>query len=151
MNPAELYKLYSKHIKNYAYTFLKNEEDSKDALQEVFRIFLESAGKFRGESSIKTYLLVITRNYCLHKINKLYKRYTDDEILTNYYYEINPEDKISIEQAISILMPLDRELLYLKEYGGYSYEEMSKMTGLSLSNVKIRLFRLRQNLREFLK
>ena len=43
------------------------------------------------------------------------------------------------------------ELIYLKDYEGYSYKEIAELTGLSFENVKIKLFRARQQLRNYLK
>ena len=43
------------------------------------------------------------------------------------------------------------QLLFLKEYGGYSYKEIAELTEQSVENVKIKLFRARQQLREIIK
>ena len=43
------------------------------------------------------------------------------------------------------------ELLYLKEYGGYSYREISKITNLSVENIAVKLYRTKKLLRKYLK
>ena len=49
-------------------------------------------------------------------------------------------------------LPVDlSELLYLKEYEGYSYSEIAVITGLSVENVGVKLFRAKKLLRKYLK
>ncbi len=45
----------------------------------------------------------------------------------------------------------DNELIYLREYEGYSYKEIAEITEQSLENVKIKIFRTRQKLRKILR
>jgi RNA polymerase sigma-70 factor (ECF subfamily) len=45
----------------------------------------------------------------------------------------------------------ENELIYLREYEGYSYKEIAELTEQSLENIKIKIFRVRKKLREILK
>lgn len=65
-------------------------------------------------------------------------------------YRLDCDDKISLEEALCKISVEDNELLYLKEYEGLSYAEISELTGLTLANVKIKLFRVRTLLRKLL-
>ena len=58
---------------------------------------------------------------------------------------------ISLKDALIKLPEEYNELIYLREYEGYSYNEIAGITKLSLENVKIKLFRARQELRKILK
>jgi RNA polymerase sigma factor (sigma-70 family) len=148
---TELFKSYSGDIFNYSLSLLKNYDDAKDALQEVFVRFINSQKIFRGECSHKTWLLTITRNYCFDKLDgkaKLPLR-IDENFLKIY----NPslDDKISLNDAISKLSAEEFELIYLREYACHSYKEMADILGITIDNVKIKLFRVREQLRKFMK
>jgi len=58
--------------------------------------------------------------------------------------------KKALEQALSILSETQRSLVLLKDYEGYSYQEIGQITGLSESQVKVYLHRARLNLRNYL-
>ncbi|HEX2983435.1 MAG TPA: RNA polymerase sigma factor [Ignavibacteriales bacterium] len=146
-----VFKKYSKDILNYSYSLLKNYDEAKDAVQEVFLRYIKNRNGFRGDCAEKTWLLTIARNYCLNKITR--RKITADEEIDDYDLipsECDITDKLTLEDAINKLSPKDHELLYLREYAGYSYQEMAEILGMSLDNVKISLFRVRQKLKKIL-
>ena len=55
-----------------------------------------------------------------------------------------------LEEALSRLSETQRSLVLLKDYEGYSYEEIGKITGLSESQVKVYLHRARVQLKNYL-
>lgn len=147
----DLFNRYSKDVLHYSMSLLKDHDDAKDALQEVFIRFIDSYKSFRGECSHKTYLLVITRNYCYNKLGgKAGKDLPLDEAMAaGSGYSI--EDKITLNDAMKKLGKEEFELIYLREYACHSYQEISEILGISVDNVKIRLFRVRDKLRKYLK
>lgn len=148
---SELFEVYYNDIFNYSLSILKDSDDAKDAVQEVFMRHLKSENVFRGECSYKTWLLTLTRNYCYKKQrNKSHKLQMVDENPA-IAYEMNIDTKISLNDAIEGLSVDEYELFYLREYAGYSYQEIAAILKLSLENVKIKLFRIRQQLRKYLK
>jgi len=62
----------------------------------------------------------------------------------------NLEDQQWIEEGLMRLTEQERSLILLRDYEGYSYEELTGLTGLSLSQVKVYLFRARKKFREWL-
>ncbi|MBL1215281.1 MAG: RNA polymerase sigma factor [Ignavibacteriae bacterium] len=148
----ELYEKYSIEIFKYSLSILNNEEEAKDAVQEVFVKYANSKSSFRQDCSQKTWLLVITRNYCYNRLqHSSFKNYGIEEVRQNENYEIDYDSNISLKEALKMLTPEQNELIYLKEYEGYSYKEIAELTNQSLENVKIKLFRVRKRLREILK
>lgn len=148
---AELYEKFDADVFKYSFSILKNYEEAKDAVQEVFANYAEHENSFKGDCSQKTWLLIISRNYCFNRLKrKGFKNNNPDTIIDNI---IDPdyETRISIEDAIKKLSYDYSELIYLKDYEGYSYKEIAEITETSLENVKIRLFRARQQLRKYLK
>lgn len=148
----ELYEKYSKDIFKYSYSLLKDEDDAKDAVQETFMKYSESENSFKGNCSYKTWLLIITRNYCYNKIkSKSYNNDRLDNYINNTSYENDYDSLITIKNALIELSTEHSELIYLLEYEGYSYKEIAEITEQSLGNVKIKIFRARQQLRKIVK
>ena len=148
----ELYERYSKDIFKYSFSILKDEDDAKDAVQEVFVKFAENENSFKRNCSYKTWLLVLTRNYCFNKIkSKEFNNENLEEKTYNRTYETDYDTRITIRDALMQLNHEDNELIYLREYESYSYKEIAELTEQSLENVKIKIFRARQKLREILK
>jgi RNA polymerase sigma-70 factor (ECF subfamily) len=146
-----LYEKYSNDIYKYSFSLLKSSDEAQDAVQETFIKCAQNSESFNQGCSIKTWLLVIARNYCFNRLKS--KNFNTGHIDEEQYYgsySSSYDLKISIEEALNKLAPEYNELFYLKEYEGYSYKEISEITGLSLENVKIKLFRARQILRKLL-
>jgi RNA polymerase sigma-70 factor, ECF subfamily len=147
----ELFKTYSGDVLNYSYSILKDYDDAEDAVQEVFMQFMKSENIFRGECSYKTWLLTITRNYCYQKINKNPNHLVTIDANLPDTYEMSIDASISLNDALAELPVEEYELIYLRAYAGYSYNEISEVLNVSIDNVKVKLFRVRQKLRKYLK
>jgi len=148
----ELYERYSKDIFRYSFSILKNEDDAKDAVQEVFVTYAENESSFKRHCSYKTWLLVLTRNYCFNKTKSKGFNNESLEVQTfNKTYETDYDTQITVRDALLKLNSEDNELIYLREYESYSYKEIAELTEQSLENVKIKIFRARNKLREILK
>jgi RNA polymerase sigma-70 factor (ECF subfamily) len=62
---------------------------------------------------------------------------------------VSPDLKKELERALQRLTPLQKSLILLKDYEGYSYDEIGKITALNPSQVKVYLHRARLQLRDF--
>tara|TARA_B110000240_G_C13320707_1_gene376978 strand:- start:194 stop:760 length:567 start_codon:yes stop_codon:yes gene_type:complete len=152
-------KIINKY-KPYVYTIcisiLKNKEDSEEVLQDVFVKIYFSLNKFKGKSSLKTWVYKITYNSCLERLKKNKKRLEIDLKLNEGY--INEEDSISfnsfnIDERIKILRESLTELkptesmvltfFYLEEL---SIKEIVEITSIVNPTIKTILHRGRKNL-----
>ncbi len=61
----EMMDTYGSDVWNYAYFLTRSREQANDISQEVFMKAYRNIGKYRGQSSLKTWLLTITRKYGL--------------------------------------------------------------------------------------
>jgi len=148
----ELYERYSKDIFKYSFSILKDEDDAKDAVQEVFVKYAENENLFKRNCSYKTWLLVLTRNYCFNKTkSKGFNNSSLEEQTFIRNYEASYDTQITVRDALMQLNSEDNELIYLLEYEGYSYKEIAEITEQSLENIKIKIFRARQKLRKILR
>jgi RNA polymerase sigma-70 factor (ECF subfamily) len=139
-------------IYRYSLSILKDEDDAKDAVQETFVRYIDNHSSFRGDASQKTWLLVVARNYSFSKLKKADNNNDSiDDDTFDSMYEAQLDDNITLNDAMKRLTPQENELLYLKEYGNYSYLEIAQITNCTLENVKIKLYRTRHKLRRILK
>lgn len=143
--------MHSKDLYRYAYSLLKNNEDAEDAVQDVFMNYFKKSDSYRGDCSLKTWLLVLTRNQCYNVIKSRKIRQSESIEYVNLGSDINyVEDKLNIEDALKTLTSGENELIFLREYSGFSYKEIAQILNISVDNVKVRLFRAKQKLRKTL-
>ena len=148
----ELYEEYSDEILRYSFSILRNYEEAEDIVQEVFARHLENEESFKGQCSLKTWLFVITRNLCYsRRRNKSFHNTRIEGDLLEKNYTESFDLNISIRDALMKLSKESSELLYLKEFEGYSYLEISEMTKISVENVAVKLYRAKKLLRKYLK
>jgi RNA polymerase sigma factor (sigma-70 family) len=68
LDVAEVYRLHGRMVLRRARVILGDEEEARDALQELFMSLVNDPDKFRGESSIVTFLYRATTNLCLNRL-----------------------------------------------------------------------------------
>ncbi len=71
MTPAELERLYREHghaVLRRARRLLRNDEDARDVVQDVFLAIFRDSERFEARSSIATYLYAATTHACLNRI-----------------------------------------------------------------------------------
>jgi len=153
---TELVLKYQKTVYNLIYRFTSGKKETEDLFQEVFLQLYRSLKKFRGESKFFTYLYRLTANICLKSRKQLEVVGGDQQIMEavnwdspQFKYE-QKELKEIIHGAIKKLPPEQRMVVVLYRYNQLAYEEIARITGLSLSAVKSKLHRARQNLKQML-
>ncbi|MFQ5867285.1 MAG: RNA polymerase sigma factor [bacterium] len=161
-----LVRKYKMTVFNTIYSIMGNPQEADDIAQEVFLKVYTKAGSFKGESSFSTWLYRITINRCLDKLRNRKNR------IISYETEFNQEEKLKlkdvlvskegditeelrkkelediVQKAMNSLPEKDRIILTLKEIDRLSYKEISQVMKISLTKVKIWLFRARQKLKE---
>lgn len=68
LDVAEVYRLHGRMVLRRARALLGDDEEARDALQELFMSLVHDPEKFRGESSIVTFLYRATTNLCLNRL-----------------------------------------------------------------------------------
>ena len=149
-----LFKKYQTPIFNLV-SRMVNGEDAYDLTQDVFCNALRGLPNFRGEAKFSTWLYSIARNVCLNRLRRVSSAGEEslDEIEERFEM---PDPSIDVHKmaethelqrlvnsALATLPPEQRLLIALRDFEGLSYEEISQVTGMTLSNVKSRLHRAR--------
>ncbi|MCX6155984.1 MAG: RNA polymerase sigma factor [Candidatus Kapabacteria bacterium] len=158
-----LVRKYRKFVFATALRFTNSYDDADDISQESFIKAIESIQKFRGESSLKTWLYRITRNLCITQMRKkkfysLFSSESDESYLEVPMDEASAETKIENEEFernfVKILAELpekQRETFALRYFEELSYDEISKMVGVSVGGLKANYFQAVQKLSKRLK
>jgi len=154
---AVLVDKYKGMVYTIALKVLRNKEEAEETAQDAFIKAYQSLGKFKRESKFSTWLYRIvynaaiskTRKKVLQKVdlnNEIIDNYTTDEIKSNLYILEDADKKKLIKKIMSTLNSEESALITLYYYDENSTEEIANVMGLSQSNVKVRLFRIRNKM-----
>lgn len=154
MNQSE----YNNVVHQYAdhlYAFLLKNTRSQAVAQDLVQISFEKLWVSRkkiDEHKVKAYLFKIGYNAMIDHFRKN-KRITYIEHIPEKRETtirlLNFELKECLDIGLATLNDLQRSLILLRDYEGYSYKEIGEITDLSESQVKVYLFRARKALREY--
>ena len=143
---------YQKFVYLTIYRILENSEDTKDVTQEVFIKALDSLSKFRGDSSLKTWLYRIAVNMANNSLRKkkfknFFSLSGDDNLhdlqdgVPNPETEFtNKELQIQFMKAINRLPQKQRETFALRYFEEMPYSEISEILGVSVGALKANYF-----------
>ena len=148
-------------------SFVPNKQDAEDIAQEVFLEVFKSIDKFKGNSTLSTWIYRICTNKCLEFIRKknTKKRFAFMQTIlgeeipidkTSYFTEFNhpgiilenKEKAATIYKAINTLPESQKIVFTLAKIDGKSYQEIVEITGKSLPSVESIMFRAKKSLKE---
>lgn len=141
---------YADNVFRFIYKNLRNEEDARDVVQSAFEKMWRARETVDYAKS-KSFLFTIAYNQMIDHIRKGKRIVLKEEFREDAKVK-QPDNSIKkiLEQALDRLNETQKSLVMLKDYEGYSYEEIGKITGLSESQVKVYLHRARVQLKEYL-
>lgn len=148
---ARIVREHKGTIYTVCYMFSKDEDEVADLFQDILMNLWKGFEKFRGESSIRTWLYRVSLNTCISADRK--KRRNGESVPLDMNIDLfddSAEDMKQIrmlQNRISRLRPFDRAivLLWLENL---SYDEIGAIVGISSKNVSVRLFRIKEQLRK---
>ena len=146
----ECVNCYADNVYRFILKNLRNEEDARDVVQSAFEKLWRNREDVIHEQS-KSYLFTVAYNQMIDHIRKR-KRVTLKEEFREEALVDAPRQSLKkiLERALDRLNETQRSLVMLKDYEGYSYEEIGKIMGLSESQVKVYLHRARVQLKNYL-
>jgi RNA polymerase sigma-70 factor (ECF subfamily) len=154
-----LMETYGEDVWGYAYSITRNSHQADDIVQDVFLKAYMKIVEFRGECSVKTWLLTITRNlaYNLRK-SAFIRRVSLVDVVRGKGSHRSAEsqylDQEYTNELWHIVMRLPikyREILLLDAKHQLSGKEISSLLNISEGTVKSRLHRARQAVAKVLK
>ncbi len=130
---------------------MRHEEDARDVVQTAFEKLWRNRKEVENEKS-KSYLFTIAYNAMIDHLRKVKRINLKEEFREDIQIVNNPVHNVKavLQEALARLNETQRSLVMLKDYEGYSYEEIGQITGLNSSQVKVYLHRARIQLKNYL-
>lgn len=151
----ELYRTYKKDVYGYLFSLTHDPSLAEDLLSETFLRALQSLPRFRGDSSVKTWLLGIARNVWLQELAGRRKTVEYSDLLQVYVGE-GVLDRILTREAVARVGELlgekeerSRRVVAMR-VDGIPYQEIAKALGITESSARVIDFRTKRWLREML-
>ncbi|MEI6584663.1 MAG: RNA polymerase sigma factor [Sediminibacterium sp.] len=143
--------LYADNVFRFIMKNIGHEADARDIVQSAFEKMWLNKHNVNPEKS-KSYLFTVAYHQMIDHIRKIKKiknvsSFEQDERVV---YQTNNQLKETLMQALSQLNETQKSLVLLKDYEGYSYQEIGEIMNLSESQVKVYLHRARLQLRNYL-
>lgn len=155
--PAEqLEELVREHLDavyRVAFSVVRDSALAEDVAQDAILKAWKALPTFRGESSLRSWLLRITHNTAISTLRRRREEYRDPDLLPEHEQLITTEKKVvdtmsmnAFEEALESLDELSRSIVVLREVEGMAYDEISEALDVPLPTVKTRLLRARRTL-----
>lgn len=147
----ECVNLYADNLFRFIVKNLKHEEDARDVVQTAFEKMWRNRLEIDATKS-KSYLFTVAYHQMIDHIRKVKRIQLKDEFNAEVKVFNRPVNNLKkiLDEALARLPETQRSLVLLKDYEGYSYEEIGQITGLNSSQVKVYLHRARVQLKEYL-
>jgi RNA polymerase sigma factor (sigma-70 family) len=144
-------EMYADGIFRFALKHLRNEMSAKDIVQTTFMKVWDKHSEIEA-SKVKSYLFT-TAYHAIVDWVKQEKRSADFELIPQQAAPLSAEFDLSatLEWALNKLPEIQKSVVLLRDYEGYSYDEIAEITNLTESQVKVYIFRARQSLKNILK
>ena len=158
-----LLERHQPQVYRFGLKMCRDPEDAKDVLQDTLLAMARGVRDFRGASSISTWLYTIARSFCIKKRRRskfapAQQRSLESDAAVEAGRLAAGEDPAetlagkeveqALEQAITALEPMYREVLLLRDVEGLTAPEVAEIVGTSVQAVKSRLHRARLSVRE---
>jgi len=148
---------YKDMVYTIAIKIVRNREDAEEVAQDCFIKAFQKLNTFKGESKFSTWLYTIVYRTAISKIrkNKIETTDIDDFVIENHSVDFSfpqmdllksEEQKKYVKHAINSLSELDALLITLFYLNENTFDEIIEITGLTKTNIKVRLFRARKKL-----
>ena len=143
---------YADRLFRFAFSSLRNREEAEDVVQESFARVWERR-KTVDFAKAKSYLFTTAHHAIVDEVRQKQQNCDIEEIATLSDPKGIPYPDVNdvIHKAIATLPESQRNALLLRDYEGYSYQEIGDITGMSEAQVKVNIFRARTTLKNKIK
>ena len=137
-------------IYTVCYMFSKDKQEVDDLFQEVLVKLWQGYATFQGKSDLRTWIYKVSLNTCISIDRKKKRRKTQPLLEGIDLFDKNDADNRQtdmLHERIGRLQPFDRAivLLWLENM---SYEEIAQIVGISVKNVSVKLYRIKEQLKQ---
>lgn len=146
---AQMVKEHKETIYTVCYMFSKDSDEVSDLFQESLVNLWRGMDSFAHRSNIRTWIYRVTLNTCISIDRKKRSRRTSPLSMDINLFEDHDNDTLQVDmlhRRISKLKPFDRALVLLW-LENLPYEEIAQVLGITVKNVSVRLFRIKEQLK----
>jgi RNA polymerase sigma factor (sigma-70 family) len=147
----ECVDLYADGLFRFILKNVKDEERARDVVQDTFEKVWQRVHEIRADKA-KSYLFTAAYHTMIDEIRKnkhTLTLETEHDSVFHHNNQYNDLKKV-LQLGLQKLNPVQRSVVLLRDYEGYSYEEIGEITGLSSAQVKVYIFRARVFLKEYI-
>jgi RNA polymerase sigma factor (sigma-70 family) len=153
-----LYRRYAQKVFGKCYSILRNEEEARDAMQDIFVKIMQNLANFGEKSQFSTWVYSITYNFCIDIVRKRKKEktmFTDDIERAPDVAEDDVKDEFLMEMEVKHLkivlerLPTgDRAIILMKYQDDMSIKEIADILDKTESAVKMKIKRAKEKARD---
>jgi RNA polymerase sigma-70 factor (ECF subfamily) len=147
---AKLVREHDRGLRALAYRLLGDRDRMDDALQEAYLRAYRALPRFRGDSSLATWLYRITYNACLDELRHTPQVVALDSVRERADPRPGAVESLELADALASLPPEDRAAVLLVDAQGFDYRSAADVLGIPEGTVASRLNRARAHLRRYL-
>ena len=158
----EVFKTYFKPLTAFAYKFVKDTDEAKSIVHDVFMKLWEKRDDIDMSRSVKSYLFTSVNNRSLNFIRD-HKKFTHEELIIENQHDKHWEiaDELSaldiqkkVDNTLNKISPKAKEVFQMSRNEGLKYKEIAEKLNVSVKTVETHmstaLKELRKNLKEYL-
>lgn len=146
---ASTYNNYVDMIYRLCFSFLKNREDTEDAVQSVFVKYLRIKKEFENEHHEKAWFIVTSSNVCKDMLRQAWRHNVNIDSYDTIPNTENPSNN-DVYMAILDLPNKYKTVVYLYYYEGYKTHEIAEILHKPSSTIRNHLAEARQHLKKIL-
>ena len=146
----------SQKVLRFATHFLKDEDDARDVVQDIFLKLWQKRSELDQIENIEAFVMRMTRNRCLDIIRASRTVPIDAEtdrqlkqVATDVHSKIEiGEAAGQVRQLINKLPEIQRSVMEMRDLQQLEYEEIAELTGLQVNAIRVNLSRARKKVRD---
>lgn len=140
----EFYNSTKKGFYQYILSKINDSDTANDIVQESY---LKLYTHYNDRYTVQL-LYTIGKNLVIDEYNRKKDHLDTSEVELSYNEDKTAE--LDLERVLSHLDDEEKQLFFMSVVDGLKYEEISQMTGLSVANIKIKIYRARKKIKEIL-
>lgn len=151
---ADLIRGFDHGFRVLAYRLLGDSQEMDDVLQEAYVKAFRGLPRFRGQSTLRTWLYRVVYNTCL---DQLKRGRPETQAMPPGLGAAAPDPaeivatRSALEEALAALAPIERAAVLLVDAEGLSYDDAAAIVGVAPGTIASRLSRARASLRRTLR
>lgn len=143
--------LYADNIYRFILKNVKDTDKAKDIVQDTYEKLWMKVDEVESTNA-KSYMFTTAYRTMIDQVRRDKKQ---EKLEDGHLYKLSHEKsytdlKAVLNEALEKLPELQRSVILLRDYEGYSYEEIGHITELTESQVKVYIFRARQFLKNYI-